>query len=298
MKIYTAAAHKPLKEMLNEIENHHHRSSWRCLTTKLNMDLYLDPYAQRIALNYIESNHKAFDVFDFSFYWLRTGHIYLIFQGKMQKANEEFDKFLSFVCEGEESIKPEYHLYEMGSQMGWVEDSLEEAEEQIKIEEEEARKFKEEQKKKFDVFAGIYPEKEKYKHQYKNSERAMRIKPLLLLVEDERMTRSFVEALLQPYCEIVMAETLDAGRRLYDKIWPNLVFMDIELPDGDGQTLTKEIYKKDPNAHIIMVSANISVQKLQECHDIGVKGFIAKPVTSDKDRLLSMVHQYRQGMLR
>ena len=85
MKIYTTAAEKPLEKHLEEIRESRSPSTWRCFVTKLDKELYFDPYAQRIALNFIEENHKDFDVYEFAFYWLKTGHVFLPVSGTDKK---------------------------------------------------------------------------------------------------------------------------------------------------------------------------------------------------------------------
>ena len=92
----------------------------------------------------------------------------------------------------------------------------------------------------------------------------------------------------------MLAETIEQGRRLYKELWPDLVFMDIMLPDGDGQDLTEELTALDPDAYIVMVSGHISDEKIVRCKRAGVKGFIAKPVTREKARLMQQIFNYNQ----
>lgn len=288
MKIYSVGAQEPLGKHLEEIRKSRNPSMWRCFVTKLHKDLYLDPYAQRIALNFIEENYKDFEVYEFSFYWLKTGHVFLLFQGRMKKAHDTFKKFLDFVSENENAANAAFEIYDMGKQFDRVEGFLKEALEEINAPPEPVK-----------IERGSEEEKETTVREetcFKSliKERSLRIKPLLLLVEDERMTQAFISALLENYCDIVPAKTLEEARNLYKTLWPDMVFMDIELPDGDGQDLTEEFMLMDPQAYIIMVSGCISNEKIERCKKAGVKGFIAKPVTSDKDRLMQQVFHYNQ----
>ncbi len=289
MKIYSTGAENPLLEHLKEIKKLRTPSIWRCFTTKLDRELYQDPYAQRIILNFIEENYSGFDVYEFAFYWLKTGHVFLLFQGRMKKAHETFEKFLVFISENENSAKEKFQTYDMGKQFDWVEDILKRALKEIKTQKKPVKKKpdKKEAENKKDKEAKERVEKLK-------KERNLRIKPLLLIVEDERMTQAFISALLENYCEVVLAETIAEGRELYHKLWPSLVFMDIMLPDGDGQDLTEELIKLDPQAHIIMVSGHISDDKIMRCKMVGAKGFVAKPVTQDKERLMQQIFDYNK----
>ena len=114
MKIYSTAAQGPLQEHLESIRESKSPSIWRCFTTKLDRQLYYDPYAQRITLNFIEKNHKDFDVYEFVFYWLKTGHVFLLFQGRMKKAHETFERFLDFVSENENTARAPFDFHDMG----------------------------------------------------------------------------------------------------------------------------------------------------------------------------------------
>lgn len=260
--------------------------------TELPRELYNDPYAQRILLNFLEENEKNFDVYEFAFYWLKTGHVFLLFQGRMKRAHDTFDRFLDFTSEGENHARSIFEMYDMGKQMGVVEEIFENAL-SVFAESHEAEKKKDKESSGEDGEDVEADEADKKAEKRdRNTERNMRIKPLLLIVEDERMTQSFVKALTEPYCDVIVADTVLKGRTLYQEHWPNIVFMDINLPDGDGQELTAELHGLDSESYIVIVSANISKEKIQKCEDSGAKGFIAKPVTKDKARLLSMIHQY------
>lgn len=283
MKIYSTAAHNPLTEHLDTIKKSSKPSTWRCLTTKLSKELYYDPYAQRIALNFIEENYNDFEAYEFSFYWLKTGHIFLLFQGRMQKVHETFENFLSFVSENDKATRPVFEAHDMGQQFEQIEAILGEALEDI-----EAIKL---------PMAIKHIQPEKIPAQNDNTAklkkvRSLRMKPLLLVVEDERMTQAFIASLLENYCDVVVAETVEEGRTLYKELWPDLVFMDIMLPDGDGQDLTEELMALDPDAYIIMVSGQTSDDKIFHCKILGAKGFVVKPVVHNKSRLMQQVFDY------
>lgn len=286
MKIYAIGAQKPLIEHLDHIQNSRNASTWRCFITKLDKGLYQDPYAQKIVLNFIEENYRDFDVYEFAFYWLKTGHVFLLFQGRMKKAHETFEKFLDFVSEN--VLKISFQTYDMGRQFDWVQDVLDEALKDIEV------RKNPEKKKKLGPVEKCKRREEERRIETLRKERDLRVKPLLLLVEDERMTQVFISSLLENYCEIVLAETIVEGRELYKELWPSLVFMDIMLPDGDGQDLVEEFMKLDLDAYIIMVSGYISDEKISRCQRAGAKGFVAKPVTQDKERLMQQIFDYNQ----
>ena len=69
---------------------------------------------------------------------------------------------------------------------------------------------------------------------------------------------------------------------LYQKTHPDLVTMDITMPEMDGISAVREIRKQDPNANIIMCTAMGQKNMVMEAVAAGAKDFIVKPFQSDK----------------
>ena len=69
---------------------------------------------------------------------------------------------------------------------------------------------------------------------------------------------------------------------LYQKTKPDLVTMDITMPEMDGITALKEIRRIDPNANIIMCTAMGQKSMVLEAVAAGAKDFIVKPFQPDK----------------
>ncbi|MGI5309411.1 response regulator [Rheinheimera sp. WS51] len=63
---------------------------------------------------------------------------------------------------------------------------------------------------------------------------------------------------------------------------PDIIFLDIELPDGSGLDLLAKIKKVKPECFIIMVSANSTLENVQNSIKLGAATFIVKPFTGDK----------------
>jgi two-component system chemotaxis response regulator CheY len=64
---------------------------------------------------------------------------------------------------------------------------------------------------------------------------------------------------------------------LYKKYKPDLITLDITMPNKDGQEAMKEISTEFPNANIIMISA-VRGDAMLECMSMGAKGYIEKPL--------------------
>ena len=105
--------------------------------------------------------------------------------------------------------------------------------------------------------------------------------PKVLLIEDDPVTRWMVRVALKGECVLMTAP--DAGKAIssYHAYKPDMVLLDIGLPDRDGIDLLTRLLRIDPGAHIIMFSSQSSPEIVVETLNKGAKGFIAKPFTRD-----------------
>jgi len=68
----------------------------------------------------------------------------------------------------------------------------------------------------------------------------------------------------------------------YSEVSPDLVTMDITMPEKDGIQATKEILKLDPNARVVMVTALGQEKMVKDAILAGAKDFIVKPFQPDR----------------
>lgn len=112
----------------------------------------------------------------------------------------------------------------------------------------------------------------------------------VLLVEDDPVTRWMVRNTLKSECEFITAPTANKAYGIYNSYQPDVVFLDINLPDGDGYGILKWILRNDPGACVVMFSSNDNLDNISCALDEGASGFIAKPFS--KEQLLHYVqHQ-------
>ncbi len=64
---------------------------------------------------------------------------------------------------------------------------------------------------------------------------------------------------------------------LYEKHKPDLITLDITMPNKDGQQAMEEIITKYPDANVVMISA-VRGDTMLECMSFGAKGYIEKPL--------------------
>jgi two-component system KDP operon response regulator KdpE len=101
--------------------------------------------------------------------------------------------------------------------------------------------------------------------------------PLVLLVEDEPQMRRFLRTTLRAHdCQVVEAGTARealvhaAGRN------PDLILLDLGLPDGDGLEVARQI-RRSARTPIIVLSARGQEHEKVRAFDLGVDDYLTKP---------------------
>lgn len=105
----------------------------------------------------------------------------------------------------------------------------------------------------------------------------------ILIVDDAAFMRLTLKMMLEKNgFEVVdEAENSQAGVGKYKKHQPDLVTMDITMPELSGIDALKAIKKIDPDAKVIMVSAMGQQAMIMEAIKNGAKSFIVKPFKED-----------------
>lgn len=105
----------------------------------------------------------------------------------------------------------------------------------------------------------------------------------VLLVDDAAFMRMRCSKLLKEHGhDVVEAENGLQAIEKYKVEKPDLVFMDITMPEMDGITAVGEIKKVDNNAKIAMLSAMGQQSMVMDAIRAGAKDFIVKPFQPDK----------------
>jgi CheY-like chemotaxis protein len=115
-----------------------------------------------------------------------------------------------------------------------------------------------------------------------NNPKSQRAKPVVLVVEDDPSTSHLLENLLSISAQVVVAYNARDAAKLYPRYMPDLVLMDIGLPDVDGLSLLQALLQAHPTAYVVMLTANATQDNLATASQVGSKGFLAKPFTREK----------------
>ncbi|MGD9677126.1 MAG: response regulator [Vulcanibacillus sp.] len=106
----------------------------------------------------------------------------------------------------------------------------------------------------------------------------------ILVVDDAAFMRMMIKEILIKNGYEVIGEATDGADAVtkYRELKPNLVTMDITMPELDGVEALKQIIKEDPNAKIIMCSAMGQQAMVIDAIQAGAKDFIVKPFQADR----------------
>ena len=106
----------------------------------------------------------------------------------------------------------------------------------------------------------------------------------ILVVDDAAFMRKVIRDTLTKngYTDITEAVDGKDAVEKYFEIHPDLVLMDITMPNMDGLEALKAIRAKDGNANVVMCSAMGQEAMVVEAVQAGIKDFIVKPFKDDR----------------
>lgn len=114
----------------------------------------------------------------------------------------------------------------------------------------------------------------------------------VLIADDTSFMRMTLKNILQKNGYEVVGEAEDGLQAIeqYSKLQPNIVTMDITMPNLDGISAIKEIVKSDPGANIVVCSAMGQKSLVIEALNAGARDFIVKPF--QPDRIVDALKKY------
>lgn len=106
----------------------------------------------------------------------------------------------------------------------------------------------------------------------------------VLIVDDAAFMRMMVKDILSKNGFNVVGEAENGAVAVdkYSELKPDLVIMDITMPEMDGLQAVREIRKRDPQANIIMCSAMGQQAMVIDAIQSGAKDFIVKPFQAER----------------
>jgi two-component system, chemotaxis family, chemotaxis protein CheY len=106
----------------------------------------------------------------------------------------------------------------------------------------------------------------------------------ILVVDDAAFMRKMVKDALTGAGHEIVGEAGNGVEALarYQELKPDLVTLDITMPEKDGLAALAEIMGSDPSARVVMCSALGQESKVLEAIKLGAKDFVVKPFKPDR----------------
>jgi len=119
--------------------------------------------------------------------------------------------------------------------------------------------------------------------------------PKVLIVDDNDLMRTLLRGILRSErCQVVgEARNGTIALELVERTFPDVVFLDVMMPEMDGLEVLQYIKERHPHIKVIMITGNPSVENVQESIQGGAAGFIVKPFNTA--RVLDTLHKALQG---
>jgi len=120
----------------------------------------------------------------------------------------------------------------------------------------------------------------------------------IVVVDDHPILRQGLRQTLSQQPDLVLsgeASTGQAALQMVKELSPNLIIMDIHLPDINGIELSSQILAWFPNIKIIIFSADANRTLVDQALKIGVCGYLLKEGIADE--LIRAIHQVIEGRL-
>jgi CheY-like chemotaxis protein len=104
----------------------------------------------------------------------------------------------------------------------------------------------------------------------------------ILLVEDDPITRKIASSVFKQDYAVITAKDAQDAIACYLSYAPDIVFLDINLPDVDGFRVLRKIIANDPDSYVVMFSGNSYLDNITRALSSGAQGFVPKPFNRER----------------
>ena len=118
----------------------------------------------------------------------------------------------------------------------------------------------------------------------------------VLIVDDHQLVRQGVIALLTKAPDVeIGGEARDGKEALEaaDRLTPDVVLMDIEMPRMDGLRATKELVARHPESKVLILSMRSDEVVVREAKRVGARGYLFK--NSNREELIAAIRIVNEG---
>ena len=106
----------------------------------------------------------------------------------------------------------------------------------------------------------------------------------ILLVEDQKLIRVGLKSLFEGQDDLVVVSEAQSGKEVIEKykiVHPDIILMDIGLPDISGVEATKRILEVNNRARVIILTSHLSEQEVLNALQAGACAYVMKDISTD-----------------
>lgn len=118
----------------------------------------------------------------------------------------------------------------------------------------------------------------------------------ILCVDDHPLVRKGIASIIANEANMKLVGEAGGGHEAVDmfrSLRPDVILMDLRMPDMDGTEATKQIRKIDPEAKIIALTSYDGDQDIYKAIEAGVRGYILKEMVHTK--VIDAIHTVHSG---
>ena len=112
--------------------------------------------------------------------------------------------------------------------------------------------------------------------------RLNRTQPLIMIADDDQLSRTLAGNVLRGDYDCSFAQNGTEALEYYVAAAPDLLFLDIGMPDIGGHEVLESLFQIDPEAYIIMFSGRKDKTTIVKSLELGAQGFLGKPFTREE----------------
>ncbi len=110
----------------------------------------------------------------------------------------------------------------------------------------------------------------------------------IAIVDDHPMVAEGIQSILESYDDIEVVGTLNGGRAVIeelDTLNPDVILMDLNMPDLGGLSATEIVLEQRPGTRIVILSMHDSPEYISSALNHGAMGYLLKDVPTDEIKL-------------
>ena len=110
----------------------------------------------------------------------------------------------------------------------------------------------------------------------------------VVIVDDHPMVAEGIQSILESYDDIAVVATLTNGREAVDQmdtLAPDVVLMDLNMPEIGGLTATEMLLEANPDTRILILSMHDSPEYISTALSHGARGYVLKDVPTEEIKI-------------